>query len=252
MHKLIHKVAPLGVMTVCIIWCCWSQLRESTPLFAATEANLPRIERKLLNPELSPVSERDPFLQKKPPPPPATERIEVARKIKEEPQFDPRTVLPSIRLDATMPGARPLAVINGIIHAVGENIVLDVAIDVKCQLQSVQSDGVVVVIEKQTFLIGYSNVSREVTKPAAAAKALPADAEGPSVELPEGIPTPDELEDAVADSLANQPPPAERHDDSNAQETDDATVDAAHEDCEFERDLLINNKFEELLNHHEE
>jgi len=216
MHKLIHKVAPLGVMTACIIWCCWSPLRESSPLFAATEANLPRIERKLLNPELSPVSERDPFLQNKPPPP-VTEKFEVATKVeKEEPPFDPRTVLPSIRLDATMPGTRPLAVINGTIHSAGENIVLEAAPDVICQLQRVHSDGIVVLIEKQTFLIGYSNASQEVAEPAAEAEAIPADAERLGVELPERIPTLDELEDAVADSLAKQSPPAERQDDPNS------------------------------------
>ncbi len=209
MHKLVHKVAPLGVMTACVIWCCWSQLRESTPLFAATEENLPRIERKLLNPELSPVSERDPFLQNKPAPPPVTEKIEVVKNVKEEPPFDPRTVLPSIRLDATMPGTRPLAVINGKIHSVGENIVLEAAPDVKCQLQQVQSKEIVVMIEQQTFVIGYSNTSREVTEPASEAEAVAADAGRQDAELPEGIPTPDELEDAAADSLDNQPSPAD-------------------------------------------
>ncbi len=221
MQKLIHKVAPLGVMTACVIWCCWSQLRESTPLFAATEENLPRIERKLLNPELSPVSERDPFLQNKPAPP-AIEEIKVATKVvKEEPPFDPRTVLPSIRLDATMPGSRPLAVINGKIHGTGENIVLEEAPDVICQLQRVQSDGIVVLIEKQTFLIGYKNASQEVVELATEAEAVPADADRPGVELPEGIPTLDESEDAGADSFDNQPLPADGQHIRNSEEMGD-------------------------------
>jgi hypothetical protein len=252
MQKLFNKVAPLGVMTVCTIWCCWAQLREATPLLAATESKLPRIERKLFHPELSPVSERDPFLQYKPEPPPASEKIEAQMEVEEEPPFDPQTVLPSIRLDATILGARPLAVINGKMHNEGERVVLEAAPEVYCRLQRVNSDGIVMTIEEYTFLIGYSNASKEISKPARKTDVVPPLPEGIENALPEGIPNADELESAVADSLANQPQSTDGQDELNSDQTDDLTTHAADEDCEFEQDLLITNKFDELLNNNDE
>lgn len=252
MHKLFHKVAPLGVMTACVIWCCWLQLRVSTPLLTATEAKLPRIEPKLLHPELSPPSDRDPFLQHKPEKPAASEVTVVLTEVEEEPPFDPQTVLPSIRLDATMPGTRPLAVINGRIHSVGESIRLEAAPEVQCRLQRVLSDGIEMKIEQQTFLIGYSNASTEITAPSPEKGAVPQLPGGRENELPVGIPSADELESAVADSLAQQPQPTGGQDYRYTEQTDDLPTHAADEDCEFEQDLLNTNKFDELLNNYDE
>ena len=215
MQKLFKKVAPLGAMMVCVIWCCWSQLRETTPLLAATEAKLPRIERKLLHPELSPISERDPFLQYKPELPPVSEAPVAQIEVEEKPPFDPQTVLSSIRLDATILGKKPLAVINGNMYNEGEIVVLEAAPEVHCRLQRVHSDGIVMAIEEHTFLIGYSNASREVTAPAPAADATAPLTDGDKSELPEGIPNADELESAVADSLAKQPPLTDDQDNRN-------------------------------------
>lgn len=251
MQKLFNKVAPLGVMTVCTIWCCWSQLRESTPLLAATEAKLPRIERKLLHPELSPVSERDPFLQHKPAPP-ESNATDVQMNVAEKPPFDPRTVLPSIRLDATILGSNPLAVINGKMHGEGEMVVLEAAPEVHCRLQRVHSDGIVMMIEEQVLLIGYSNASREVTALARAADTASLARDGREIELPEGTPTVDELEAAVADALAQQPQPSGNQLIMNSDEPENRPPHVADEDCEFEKDLLDANKFDELLNNYDE
>ena len=251
MQKLFNRVAPLGVMTVCTIWCCWLQLRESTPLLAATEAKLPRIERKLLHPELSPASERDPFLQYKPEPASTSEEIEVQMEVPEEPPIDPRTVIPSIRLDATILGTKHLAVINGKIHNEGESIVLEAAPEVQCRLQRVLSDGIVLSIEQQTFLISYSNASKEVTEPAPKADETPQVPDRREDELPEGIPKADELESAVADALAQQPQPTDDQDNLNSEETNDLSTHADNEDCEIEMGLPIADNLNELLNNNE-
>jgi hypothetical protein len=248
MQKLLAKTAPLGVMTVCVLWCCWSQLRERTPLLAATEAKLPRIERKLLHPELSPPSERDPFLQPKPAPPPASEKVAAVKETKEEPTIDPRTLLPSIRLDATMPGSRPMAVINGQIVSAGERIVLKDASDVPCRLQRVLADGVVVQFEHEAFLIGYLDASTGGAERA----ADPQDSDATGNDPPTGIPSVDELESAVAEALANQPPPTGSQHDATPERTNDPPANATDEDCEFEKDLLNTNKWKELLRHHDE
>ena len=252
MQKLFNKVAPLGVMMVCVIWCCWSQLRESTPLLAATEAKLPRIERGLLHPELSPVSARDPFLQYKPEPPPVSEEPAAQIKVEEKPPFNPHTVLPSIRLDATILGRKPLAVINGKMHNEGDIVVLESAPEVYCRLQRVHSDGILMAIEDRTFLIGYSNASREVTAAAPAADAAGPLSDGGETALPEGIPHTDELESAVAHSLANQPSPTDDQDHLNSDQTPGLPVHTADEECEYEKDLLNTNKFDELRNDYDE
>ena len=245
MQKLLTKVAPLGIMTACVIWCCWSQIRESTPLLAATAAKLPSIERAMLHPEMSPVSDRDPFLQYQPEPPPAIAEIEVPMEVPEEPPFNPQTVLPSIHLDGTMLGSRPLAVINGKIHSQGAVIVLEAAPDVYVRLDRVLLNEIVVTIEEELFHISYSSNKRTAEGPASLEEAaeLPNGLEG---ELPEGTPTPEEIDLAVADSLAQQAMLPNGNEDSlNSEETD-----ASHDDeeCEYDDDLLITNQFDEFLN----
>ena len=252
MNKYVNKAAPLGVMTACTIWCCWSQLRESTPLLAATEAKLPRIERQWLAPDMSAVVERDPFQQYKPEPTVVETEIVAQAVVPEEPSFDPQTVLPSIRLDATILGRRRLAVISGKIHGEGESVVLADTPDVQIQLVRILRDEVVIAIEGEEFNITYSHKA----KTAAADEAPEAPSEpGEQIEdeLPEGTPSPDELDQAVAEALANQPAATGDEDIPNADQTGDSPTTASHteEDCEFDNDLMITDKLYESLNHDE-
>lgn len=251
MNKLLTKVAPLAAMTACAIWCCWLQLREATPLLAATEASLPRIERKLLHPEITAVSERDPFLQYKPEPPPS-QPIEAAAIVPEKPRFNPATAIAAIRLDATMLGATRLAVINGKVHTAGAVIVLDELPDVQCQLLNILANEIVVKIEQQTYRIDYSRKAEAARDPAPTGETVsetPPDLGG---DLPAGTPLPDDLDRAVADSLAHQASSTSDRQFLIAEETDDATTED-HEDeaCEYEQDLLITEKLNKLLNNNE-
>lgn len=254
MQKLLYKAGPLGVMTVCVLWCCWSQLREATPLLAATEAKLPRIERNSLAPEISPPQERDPFQQFKPEPLPSQAEEAGAAELAEpeEPPFDPESLLPSIRLDATILGARRLAVVSGQIHNEGDRLIADAAPDVEVRLVQVLRDEIVVTIQEQAFRITYTHATPEASpqnKQPKGAKAPQASAK-PAGEVPSGLPGPEDLIQAVAKALANLTAAADNEEDVNSADAAESepSVEDQHKDCEFENDLALPLGFQELLN----
>ncbi len=157
MSQLLRKSAPLLVTVALMAWCCWSQVCESAPLLAnRDEAQLPRIERSALRPEISVPSQRDPFQQPKSEPdqPVEVAPVEPVSEAPPKPLFDPRTVLSSFRLDATMVGTDyPVATINGRVYSEGERIALKGLPELHCRLQRVRADGVVLEIEKEEFEI---------------------------------------------------------------------------------------------------
>ncbi|MFV1968592.1 MAG: hypothetical protein ACC628_24490 [Pirellulaceae bacterium] len=169
MSKLVRKSAPLLVTVALVAWCCWSQVRESAPLLANTgEAQLPRFERRALRPEISEPSQRDPFQQPKPEPDQPAEAVpaEPVPEAPPEPLFDPRTVLSSFRLDATMVGTdHPVAMINGRVYSEDERIALEGLPELHCRLQRIQADRVVLEIEKEEFEIIYSEIGNANSDP---------------------------------------------------------------------------------------
>lgn len=253
MNKMLTNAAPLVATTACVLWCCWSQLREATPLLADTEASLPRIERKLLYPEISQVSARDPFLQYKAAPPPTEQTAAAAAAVPAKPPFNPDTAIAAIRLDATIGGATPLAVINGKVHDEGSPILLEKLQDVQCRLLRVFRNEIEVRIEQQTYRISYSH---QATKTAAPAPAVDSQPEPPGelgAGLPEGIPLPGEaLDRAVSDALNRQPQTANDDPGATAAEAGGTgTADQEEEACDYEQDLLTTETISELLNHEE-
>ena len=163
MSQQVRKSAPLLVTVALMAWCCWSQVSESAPLLAGMdEPELPRIERRALHPEISPLSQRDPFEQRKVEPAPEEnpDAIEPVVEAPAEPVFDPRSVLSSLRLHATMVGTDyPVAMINGRVYSEGERIALQGLPELHCRLQRVRADRVVLEIEKEEFEIIYSRTS---------------------------------------------------------------------------------------------
>ena len=157
MSQLVRKSAPLLVTLAFVAWCCWSQVSESKPLLDdMDEAKLPRIDRHALRPEISALSQRDPFVVGLDKPAEAA-RVEAVSQAPTELLFDPRTVLSSLRLNATIVGTdRPSAILNGRIYGQGEQIALAGLSDLDCRLQRVEAERVILKIEKEEFEIIYS------------------------------------------------------------------------------------------------
>ena len=164
MSKLVRNSAPLLATVALVAWCCWSQVSESAPLLAnMEEAQLPRIERRAVRPEISAPSQRDPFQQPKSEPdqPMEVAQLDPASKAPPRPLFDPRTILSSLRLDATMVGTdHPVALINGRVYSEGERIALKDLPKLHCRLRRIRADRVVLEIEKEEFEIIYSQPSK--------------------------------------------------------------------------------------------
>ena len=172
MSRLVRKHAPVFVTAALMAWCCWSQFRGSAPLLADMEEVQPaQIERSALRPEISPPSQRDPFLQSKPEPEQVAviAPVEPVTEAPPEPLFDPQTVLSDFRLDATMVGTDyPVALINGQVYSEGEQIVLKGLPELHCELRRVLADRVILEIEKEEFEIIYSQTSttqQQITEP---------------------------------------------------------------------------------------
>ena len=179
------------------------------------------------------MSERDPFLQYKPELPPR-KPIEATAVVPEEPPFDPQTAIASIRLDATVLGARRLAVINGTVHDEGAVVVLDKLPDVQCQLLRVLAGEIVVKIEQETFHIGSSHRAKAATEPAPTTKTEAGTSQELGAGLPEGTPLPDDLDRAVAASFAQQARSTNDDHLPSAAEADITDADHEDEECDYE------------------
>jgi len=186
-------------------WCCWSQFRESEPLLAnMDEVQMPQIDRDALHPEMSPVSQRDPFQQSEPEPqqlaidegPDGPDSADPP-----EPQFDPRTVLSALRLDATMVGTEyPIALINGRVYSEGELIEMDgLPPDLHFRLRHVRADRAVLEIEDEEYEIIYSQISTSaepISEPPQDSPRQPT-----TQRQLESVPDSVEMEDSVAELL---------------------------------------------------
>jgi len=135
MQKTLRGYAPMGAMATLTIWCCWSHLGDKMPLIAAAnDEKLPRIERETLQPQLSSATTRDPFRQAA-----SDAELEevveapVTPELPVEPPFDPRVVLPSLNLSATVMGTQRVSVINGRVYGEGEKIQVNRFPEVECE-----------------------------------------------------------------------------------------------------------------------
>ena len=152
MQRIARRFAPLGVMIALVAWCCWSQLSDGKPLFASTnDEKLPQIQRKSLRPEISSTSERDPFLQFKPEPPAEAEVAASKPVMPETPPLDIVAVRRSLQLDATILGGNRLAVINGQVCQVGQEIALESFPGLKLEVQQIHALGVVLQVEGKSI-----------------------------------------------------------------------------------------------------
>ena len=207
MEKLFRQFATMGAMLAFTVWGCWTQLSDSKPLLAGVDGDkLPRIERKMLSPEISPVNERDAFLKKEieieAEPDPADGQPIVI----EEVAFDPRTVLHVFRLDATILGRNRLAVISGLTYGEGDQIVLEGKPEIECRLEKVLNNSILVRIEDETHEIVYQHYTdnREKTLPRLrhGISLPPSDFEG---EGRAGLPSPEQLEQVVGEAQLEDP-----------------------------------------------